>query len=84
MAELVVQAVLRPASEVVLVVEMPPVDEPVVRELGQSEDPERIAPNIAPGATGVAAAFEGGLDAGQGPPHGSRVGDGPARGRLGF
>ena len=44
--------------------EMPPEDEPEVMVLGQSEDPERVAPNIAPGATGVAAAFEGGLDAG--------------------
>jgi len=70
-AESVVQPVLRPAPEVVPVVEMPPEDEPEVRVLGQSEDPERVAPNIAPGATGVAAAFEGGLDAGQGPPTGA-------------
>ena len=63
-AESVVQPVLRPTLEVVPVVEMPPEDEPEVRVLGQSEDPKRIAPNIAPGATGVAAAFEGGLDAG--------------------
>jgi len=65
--ESVVQPVLRPAPEVVPVVEMPPEDEPEVRVLGQSEDPERVAPNIALGATGVAAAFVGGLDAGQGP-----------------
>ena len=62
--ESVVQPVLRPAPEVVPVVEMPPEDEPEVRVLGQCEDSERVAPNIAPGATGVAAAFEGGLDAG--------------------
>ena len=35
------------------VVEMPPEDEPEVRVLGQSEDPERVAPNITPGATGL-------------------------------
>jgi len=70
-AESVVQPVLRPAPEVVPVVEMPPEDEPEVRVLGQSEDPERVAPNIALGATGVAAAFVGGLDAGQGPPTGA-------------
>ena len=39
-AESVVQPVLRPASEVVPVVEMPSEDEPEVRVLGQSEDPE--------------------------------------------
>jgi len=66
--ESVVQPVLRPAPEVVPVVEMPPEDEPEVRVLVQSEDPKRVAPNITPGATGVAASFEGGLDAGQGPP----------------
>ena len=52
-------------------VETPPEDEPEVRVLGQSEDPERVAPNIIPGATSVAASFEGGLDAGQGPPTGA-------------
>ena len=68
MVESVVQPVLRPALEVVPVVEMPPEDEPEVRVLGQSEHPEQVTPNVTPGATGVAAAFEGGLDAGQGPP----------------
>jgi len=75
--ESVVQPVLRPASEVVPVVEMPPEDEPEARVLGQSEDPERVAPNIAPGAAGVALMPDKG-------PHGSRVGDGPARGPLEF
>jgi hypothetical protein len=67
----VVQPVLRPASEVVPVVVMPPEDELEARVLGQAEDPEQVTPNITPGATGVAAAFEGGLDAGQGPPTGA-------------
>ena len=47
MTEPVLQPVLQP------VVEMPPEDEPKVRVLGQSEDPERVAPNITPGATGL-------------------------------
>ena len=51
--ESVVQLVLRPAPEAVPVVETPPEDEPKVRVLGQSEDPERVAPNITPGATGL-------------------------------
>ena len=76
--ESVVQSVLWAAPEAVPVVEMPPEDELEVRVLGQSEVPERVTPSTAPGATGVAASFEGGLDAGQGPPRGSRVGDGPA------
>ena len=54
--------------EVVPVVEMPPEDEPEVMVLGQSEDPERVAPNTTPGAAGVAPSSEGGLDAGQWPP----------------
>ena len=72
--ESVVQPVLWAAPEAVPVVEMPPEDELQVRVLGQSEDPERVAPNIAPGATGVAASFEGGLDAGQGSPTGAEWG----------
>ena len=40
--ESVVQPVLRPAPETVPVVEMPPEDEPEVRILGKSEDPERV------------------------------------------
>ena len=82
--ESVVQLVLRPAPEAVPVVETPPEDEPKVRVLGQSEDPERAAPSTTPSATGIATSFEGGLDAGQGPPRGSRVGDGPAQGTLEF
>ena len=50
MAESVVQPVLRPALEVVPVVEMPPEDEPEVRVLGQSEDPERVPHGGAPGS----------------------------------
>ena len=72
--ESVVQPVLRPAPEAVPVVEMPSEDEPEVRVLGQSEDPERVTPNIATGATGAAAFFEGGLDAGQVSPTGAEWG----------
>ena len=74
MAESVVQPVLRSASEVVPVVMMPPEDEPEARVLGQSEDPKQVTPNITPGATSVAATFEGGLDARQGPPTGAEWG----------
>ena len=59
MVESVVQPVLRPAPEVVPVVEMPPEDEPEVRVLGQSEDPERVAPNTALGAYQRCCFFRG-------------------------
>ena len=58
MAESVVQPVLRPASEVVPVVEMPPEDEPEVMALEQSDDPERVVPNTAPGAAGITPSSE--------------------------
>ena len=70
-AESVVQPVLRPAPEVVPVVEMTPEDESEVMALRQSEGSEQIAPSTAPDAAGVAPSSEGGLDAGQGPPAGS-------------
>ena len=52
MAESVVQPVLRSASEVVPVVEMPPEDEPEVMVLGHSEDSEWVGPSFegGPGA----------------------------------
>ena len=56
--------VVQPAPEVVPVVEMPPEDEPEVMALEQSDDPERVVPNTAPGAAGVAPSWEGGLNAG--------------------
>jgi len=71
---MVVELVVQPAPEVVpateLVVKMLPEEEPEVMVLGISLDPGQVSPSTTLGAVGVAPSFEGGLNAGQGPPAG--------------